>query len=67
MKVVAGDATARNFGGTGRLFQLPASKSGLWNSLCVLADGTVVALTSTNAYSSDDSVEVWMIKGKLAD
>jgi len=67
MKVAVGDAAARNFGGTGSPFQLPASKSGLWNSLCVLADGTVVALTSTNAYSSDDSVEVWMIKGKLAD
>lgn len=65
MKVVIGDSSARNFGNKSVPFQLPPNKSGLWNSLSVLSDGTIVALTSTNAYSADGSVEVWLIKGKL--
>lgn len=65
MSVVVGDERVRNFGRRSVPFQIPANKSGLWNSLSVLADSTIVALTSTNAYSSDGTVEVWMIKGKL--
>ncbi|WP_194830927.1 sialidase family protein [Prolixibacter sp. SD074] len=46
-------------------FTVPINKSGLWNSLLVINDGTVpVALTSTNAYSTN-STEVWMIKGHV--
>ena len=65
MKVVIGDKNARNFGQKSVPFRIPAGKSGLWNSLSILADSTIVALTSTNAYSTDGSMEVWMIKGRL--
>lgn len=67
MKVVVGDDQARNFGRKSVPFAIPADKSGLWNSLSILADGTIVALTSTNAYSDDGAVEVWIVKGKLTN
>lgn len=44
-------------------FDIPADKFALWNSLCVLSDNTVIAVTSTNAY--DNKNALWMIKGKL--
>ena len=65
MKVVIGDEQARNFSSKSVPFAIPADRSGLWNSLSVLADSSIVALTSTNAYSNNGSVEVWMIKGRL--
>lgn len=65
MKVVVGDQNARNFGQKSVPFGIPAGKSGLWNSLSVLADSTIIALTSTNGYSAKGEVEVWMIKGRL--
>jgi hypothetical protein len=64
MKVVIGDAQAKNFTGKTVPFSIPPDKHGLWNSLCILDDGTIVALTSTNAFSNRS--EVWMIKGKLS-
>ena len=65
MKVIIGDSNARNFGRKSVPFIIPAGKSGLWNSLSVLTDSTIVALTSTNAYSTNGTVEVWLIKGRL--
>ncbi|MBD2754350.1 hypothetical protein [Spirosoma validum] len=65
MKVVISDRNARNFGQKSVPFILPAGKSGLWNSLSVLAGSTLIALTSTNGYSTKGDVEVWMIKGRL--
>ncbi|AQG79972.1 hypothetical protein AWR27_11935 [Spirosoma montaniterrae] len=65
MKVVIGDSSARNFGSKSVPFIIPANKSALWNSLSILADSTIVALTSTNAYSADGTVDVWMIKGRF--
>jgi hypothetical protein len=64
MKVVIGGSDARNFNRKTAPFSIPLHKRGLWNSLCVLTEGTVVALTSTNAWSGWAS-EVWMIKGHL--
>jgi len=64
MFVAIGDAEGRNFTNQSIPFNVPLNKQGLWNSLCVLDDDTVVALTSTNAYSSN-TTEVWMIKGRL--
>ncbi|MFD1818056.1 Carbohydrate family 9 binding domain-like [Pseudarcicella hirudinis] len=61
MKVVIGDENALNFSRKSVPFVIPADKSGLWNSLSVIQDNTVVALTSTNAFSNNS--EVWMIKG----
>ncbi|MFT4832457.1 MAG: hypothetical protein ACI815_002112 [Psychroserpens sp.] len=65
MKVVIGDNQARNFRGKSVPFNLPNDKSGLWNSITVLNDDTIIALTSTSAFSSVNSVEVWAIKGKF--
>ena len=66
MNVVIGDANGQNFTNKSIPFDVPVNKHGLWNSLCVLADNTIIALTSTNAYSTNNTTEVWMIKGHLA-
>ncbi|WP_285008507.1 sialidase family protein [Pedobacter faecalis] len=63
MKVVIGDANAENFTHKSVPFLIPANKSCLWNSLVILNDDTIIAVASTNAYSS--KTEVWMIKGRL--
>ncbi len=65
MNVVVGDEDGKNFRNKSIPFEVPVNKSGLWNSLCVLADDTIVALTSTNAYSINNTIEVWMIKGHI--
>jgi hypothetical protein len=65
MKVVIGDDRAMNFNRKTVPFKLTSGKSGLWNSLSVLDDSTVVALTNTNNYSADRGSEVWMIKGHV--
>ena len=64
MYVAIGDREGKNFGNKTIPFDIPLNKQGLWNSLCVLDDNTIIALTSTNAYS-DNATEVWMIKGHL--
>lgn len=61
MFVAVGDKKGTNFGRQSIPFAVPLNKHGQWNSLCVLDDNTVIALTSTNAYAN--STEVWMIKG----
>jgi hypothetical protein len=63
MKVVIGDERANNFTSKTAPFLIPPDKHGLWNSLCILDDDSIIALTSTNAFSNHS--EVWMIKGKL--
>ena len=60
MFVAIGDKEGKNFGQQSIPFAVPLNKHGLWNSLCVLDDNTVIALTSTNAYANN--TEVWMIK-----
>jgi hypothetical protein len=65
MKVVIGDDHAMNFSRKTVPFKLAPEKSGLWNSLSVLDDNTVVALTSTNNYSAGRGGEVWMIEGHV--
>lgn len=63
MKVVIGDSEARNFRKKSTPFVIPANKSCLWSSLCVLDDNSIIAVTSTNAYA--DHTEVWMVRGHL--
>jgi hypothetical protein len=63
MQVAVGDENAKNFKNVSAPFNVPLSKHGLWNSLCVLSDDTIIALTSTDAYGSN---AIWMIKGHLA-
>lgn len=65
MKVVIGNENAKSFNRKSVPFAIAASKSGLWNSLSVIENNTVVALTSTNGYSSNGTTEVWMIKGHV--
>ncbi|MFD2865587.1 sugar-binding protein [Mucilaginibacter antarcticus] len=65
MKVVIGDDRAMNFNRKTVPFKLAADKSGLWNSLSVLDEYTVAALTSTNNYSTGRGGEVWMIQGQI--
>lgn len=64
MKVVIGDSLARSFDHKSVPFQIPEDRCALWNSLMITADDTIVALTSTNAYSEGE-MEVWMVKGRL--
>lgn len=64
MKVMVGDEQARNFDNRTEPFNIPAGKHGLWNSVSVLSDDTIIAITSTNAFSNGPT-EVWMIKGRL--
>ncbi len=63
MQVAIGDSKGENFINTSIPFSIPLNKQGLWNSLCILNDDTIIALTSTNAYNNHS--EVWMIKGRL--
>jgi len=65
MQVAIGDFKGENFSNTSIPFNIPLDKQGLWNSLCILNDDTIIALTSTNAF--DNSLGVWMIKGHLAN
>lgn len=64
MQVAVGDANGKNFKNVSTPFFVPLNKHGLWNSLCVLHDDTVIALTSTDAYGSN---AIWMIKGHLTN
>ncbi len=61
MKVAIGNKNAKDFDRISIPFLIPEGKSALWNSIAVLDDDTVVALSTTNAFSN--SSQVWMIKG----
>jgi hypothetical protein len=63
MKVVIGTNEAKNFNRKSTPFLLSSGKSALWNSIKVLDDDTVVALTTTNQFSN--SSQIWMIKGRV--
>lgn len=65
MKVVVGDRSAANFELKSTPFIIPANQSALWNSVAVLNDDTIIALTSTQAFNNAGRTEVWMIKGRL--
>lgn len=65
MKVVIGNSEATDFDQKTIPFVIPSDKSCLWNSVAVLDDDTIVALTSTNAYSEEGKTEIWMIKGLI--
>lgn len=65
MKVVIGDSEARNFDRKTIPFKLAPDKSGLWNSISVLDEYRIVALTSTSNYATGRGGEVWMIEGRV--
>jgi len=62
MRVAVGDNNGRDFINVTTPFTVPLDKHGLWNSLCVLGDDTIIAVTSTDAYGKN---AIWMIKGHL--
>lgn len=64
MTVAVRDGQAKNFTNKSMPFVVPEGYNALWNSLCVLKDDTIIAVTSTNGYSKGRT-EVWMIKGHL--
>ncbi len=63
MVVAVGDAKGMNFTNPTLPFKIPLNATALWNSIAVLKDNIVVALTSTNGYGGKGGV--WMIKGKI--
>lgn len=65
MKVVIGDENAKNFDRPTTPFLISEGKSALWNSIAVLEDNTVMALSTTNAFSPVNASEVWMIQGRM--
>ncbi len=62
MVVTVGDAEGQNFTNASVPFKISSDFTGLWNSITVLKDNTIVALTSTSAYNKPG---VWLIKGKM--
>nr|WP_315158850.1 sialidase family protein [uncultured Flavobacterium sp.] len=65
MKVAVGTNKARDFKGKSTPFTISTGKSALWNSISVLKDDTVIALTTTNQFSGSNASQIWMIKGHL--
>ncbi|MDD7886279.1 sugar-binding protein [Flavivirga sp. 57AJ16] len=63
MKVTIGDDKAYDFTKKTEPFNIPLNASGLWNSIAVTNNDTVIAVTSTSAFSPTSSSEVWMTKG----
>lgn len=63
MIVAIGDKNAQNFTHKTVPFSIPSTKNALWNSIVVLDDDTIIALTSTNSFSTAGATEVWMVKG----
>ncbi|RKD89836.1 sugar-binding protein [Mangrovibacterium diazotrophicum] len=64
MAVEIGDESGLLFGNRTIPFDIPITRRGLWNSLAVIDGNTPVAITSTDAWSTN-SVQVWMIKGHV--
>ncbi|WP_173003020.1 exo-alpha-sialidase [Chitinophaga sp. SYP-B3965] len=67
MMVAVGDENAAGFNRITEPFVIPVNGSGQWNSVCVLKDNSVVAVTSTRAFSASNRTEVWMIRGYIID
>jgi hypothetical protein len=63
MEVAVGDGTARHFRNRSRPFDVPEGRSGLWNSLTVLDENTVLAVCSADL--DGRGTAVWVKKGHL--
>ena len=62
MEVAVSDSAAVDFTKRTRPFDVPDGRSGKWNSLCVIDDNTIAAVTSTD---KDGVVAPYVIKGHL--
>lgn len=67
MMVAVGDENATGFNRVTEPFVIPVNRSGQWNSVCVLKDNSVIAVTSTSAFSTSNRTEAWMIRGYVID
>lgn len=67
MMVFVGDPHTGRFYWGNEPFDVPHEKRALWNSLAVTSDDEILALSSTNAYSERGNVEIWMVRGSLAE
>ncbi len=64
MVVCIGSLEGRHFNSkTTPFYTIDATKTFLWNSICVESDSTIIALSSTNAFGKNTSV--WMIRGYI--
>ncbi len=63
MKVLVGESINGPFNNESVPFVISKTNSAKWNSLCVLEDGDVIAITSTNAYDRG----IYMVKGKMVN
>jgi BNR repeat-like domain len=64
MVVATGNAQAAGFGNKTFPFKVPEGYHALWNALCITKGDTIIAVSSTNAYSKQ-SPAIWMIKAVL--
>ncbi len=64
MIVAIGNDEAKDFSLLSRPFYVPPGRHALWNSLMIKDAGTVVALTTTNAYNASYD-ELWTIEGRI--
>ena len=62
MEVAVSDSGAMDFSKRTRPFDVPNDRSGKWNSLCVIDNNTVAAVSSTD---KDGVVAPYVIKGRL--
>ena len=63
MKVRISGSVGESFVNESEPFVIPKTNSAKWNSLCVLSNGKVIAVTSTNAYNKG----IYTIQGELVE
>jgi hypothetical protein len=62
MAVFVGDAHAKNFTNRSLPFGLPPESNGEWNSLCVISENQIIALSSTTI---DGKRGLWSVTGRI--
>ena len=63
MFVLVGNSEARKFKAKSNPFALPEVNRGMWNSVSVIENDVVVAITSTNLYNTSGGNDIVMLKG----
>jgi hypothetical protein len=63
MFVLVGNPEARKFKAKSNPFALPEANRGMWNSVSVIENDVVVAITSTNLYNTSGGNDIVMLKG----
>lgn len=63
MFVLVGNSEARKFKAKSNPFALPEANRAMWNSVSVIENDVVVAITSTNLYNTSGGNDIVMMKG----